>query len=250
VSAEVLVRPDREGGPSKHFRARAGETRLGLVRRARQINRSLAGRYPGARLGLHWEDPFQLLIAGVLAAQTTETRVNAVTPGLFDAHPDAASLAAAAPGELEEMLRPVGYYRLKTEAIQKVARRLVAYHGGVVPRTVDALVAIPWVGRKTANMVLANAYGQQALTVDTHVGRLSARFGWTDAWDPADVETEVVALFPRREWAPLADRMSAHGRSVCHSRKPACGTCPLAALCPSYGIGETDPQRAAAMVKS
>ncbi|MEN3608959.1 endonuclease III [Plantactinospora sp. ZYX-F-223] len=250
MTSAVLVRPEREGGPSKHFTARPGETRLGLVRRARQIHRILAERHAGARLQLRWDDPFQLLVAGVLAAQTTDERVNSVTPELFAAYPDAAALAGADPADLEEMLRPVGYYRLKTEAVQKVARRLVSEHLGRVPRTLDALVAIPWVGRKTANMVLANAYGRPALTVDTHVGRLSARWGWTDAWDPADVEAEVTALFPRRDWAPLADRATAHGRRICHSRKPACGACPLAALCPSYGVGETDPERAAGMVKS
>jgi endonuclease-3 len=235
--------------PSKHFAARAGESRVALVRRARQINRLLADRHPGARCELAFGNPFELLIAGVLSAQTTDERVNAVTPELFAAYPDAGALAGAEPADLERILRPVGYYRLKTEAVQKVARRLCGDHQGEVPRTVDELVAIPWVGRKTANLVLANAFQRPGITVDTHVGRLAARWGWTDAWDPAEVEAEVALLFPRREWIALAHRVTAHGRRVCHSRKPACGACPLAALCPSYGRGETDPERAAALVK-
>ncbi|GAB77045.1 DNA-(apurinic or apyrimidinic site) lyase /endonuclease III [Austwickia chelonae] len=219
------------------------------VRRARRIHRLLQERYPEAHCELDFADPFQLLVATVLSAQTTDVRVNSVTPTLFAAYPDATALAAADRTELEEIIRPIGFHRNKADALLKLSAELLARHDGRVPGRLKELVALSGVGRKTANVVLGNAFGVPGITVDTHVGRLARRFGWTTAEDPVVVETEVGALFPRKEWTMLSHTLIFHGRRTCHARRPACGACTVASLCPSHGIGETDPARAAALVK-
>jgi endonuclease III len=226
------------------------ETHTALVRRARRINRVLAETYPDAHCELDFATPLQLLIATILSAQCTDKRVNEVTPRVFGRYPTAEALAGADRATLEEMIRPTGFFRAKTDNLLKLGQALVERHDGQVPDRLPDLVALPGVGRKTANVVLGNAFGIPGITVDTHFGRLARRFGWTSEDDPVRVEHEVGALFPKREWTLLSHRLIWHGRRVCHSRRPACGACPVARWCPAYGIGETDPERAARLVKS
>ena len=220
-----------------------------LVRRARRIHRELAAFYPDAHCELDFSTPLHLLIATVLSAQTTDVRVNAVTPALFARYPSAADLAAADRTELEALVQPTGFFRAKSDSLMKLGAALVERHGGEVPRRLDDLVALPGVGRKTANVVLGNAFDIPGITVDTHFGRLSRRFGWTVESDPVAVEHEVGALFAKRDWTMLSHRLIFHGRRICHSRRPACGACPVATLCPSYGEGETDPVKARTLLK-
>lgn len=233
----------------KSARRFAKETPLGKTRRARKINRILAEVYPNAKCELDFETPFQLLIATVLSAQTTDIRVNAVTPGLFAAFPDAHALAVANLGEVEELIRSTGFYRAKARNIVKLANDLVDDYDGEAPRTMEELVKLAGVGRKTANVVLGNAFDTPGITVDTHMGRLARRFGWTTETDPVKAEEDIAALFPTKELTLLSHRVIFHGRRICHSRRPACGACPLMALCPSFGIGELDPAKAEAMLK-
>jgi endonuclease-3 len=225
------------------------ESRVALVRRARQINRILAETYPDAHCELDFESPFQLLVAVVLSAQCTDVRVNLTTPALFARFPDAASMAAADPEELEELIRPTGFFRMKAKSLLGLSTQLRDRFGGQVPGRLADLVLLPGVGRKTANVVLGNAFDVPGITVDTHFGRLVRRFGWTEEEDPVKVEHLIGALFPRSEWTLLSHRLIFHGRRVCHARKPACGACPVAALCPSRTIGETDPVKAEAMLR-
>lgn len=227
-----------------------GETPLALTRRARRMAKTLAERYPDAHCELDFEDPYQLLVATVLSAQTTDVRVNSITPTLFARFPDAAALAAADRTEVETIIAPTGFFRAKTDSLLKLGAALVQRHDGQVPGRLKELVLLPGVGRKTANVVLGNAFGVPGITVDTHFGRLVRRFGWTDQEDPVKVEHAVGALFPRREWTQLSHTLIFHGRRICHARKPACGACPVAGWCPSYGAGETDPDRAAKLVKT
>ncbi len=226
-----------------------GESRLALVRRARRIDRELAVAYPDARAELDFTTPLELLVATVLSAQTTDVRVNATTPTLFARYPDAAAYASAEPAEMEEILKPLGFYRAKTRAVIGLGQALVERYGGEVPPRLEDLVTLPGVGRKTANVVLGNAFGIPGITVDTHFGRLARRFGWTTAEDAVKVEHEVGELIPKKDWTMLSHHLVWHGRRVCHSRRPACGACPVAKWCPSYGIGETDPDAAAKLVK-
>lgn len=226
-----------------------GETRIGLVRRARRIDRALAVRYPDARCELDFSTPLELLVATVLSAQTTDVRVNQVTPELFQTYPDARAYAEADRVELEELLKPTGFFRAKTQALIGLGQALVERFDGVVPRRLDDLVTLPGVGRKTANVVLGNAFGVPGITVDTHVGRLARRLGWTTEEDPVKVEQDIGSLLERRDWTMASHRLIFHGRRTCHARRPACGACPVASLCPSFGIGEVDPQKAAALVK-
>ena len=225
------------------------ETPLARVRRARRIHRALAVRYPDARCELDFADPLQLLVATVLSAQTTDVRVNAATPALFARYPDAAAMAAADPEVLEELLRPVGFFRVKARSVIGIGRELVTRFDGQVPARLEDLVTLPGVGRKTANVVLGNAFGIPGITVDTHVLRLAHRFGWTQDDDPVVVEHQLGALVERRDWTMLSHRLIFHGRRTCFARRPACGACPVARDCPSAGIGERDPVRAAAMLK-
>jgi len=227
----------------------ATETPLARTRRARRINRILAQRYPDAHCELDFTNPLELLVATILSAQSTDVTVNQVTPTLFARYRTAADYAGADRAELEGILRPTGFFRAKTDAIMKVGDRLVADFDGEVPRTLEQLVTLPGVGRKTANVVLGNAFGVPGITVDTHFGRLARRFGWTVHEDPVKVELDVDALFPPSEWTMLSHRLIFHGRRICHARRPACGACPVARLCPSYGIGETDPKLALRMVR-
>ena len=236
--------------PPARARKRKPETRLGLVRRARQMNRILAGLYPDAHTELTFTDPFQLLVATVLSAQTTDVQVNLTTPALFAKYPAPEDLAAANPETVEEILKPTGFYRAKTKAVIGLSAALRDRFGGQVPRRMKDLVTLPGVGRKTANVVLGNAFGLPGITVDTHFGRLARRFGWTSATEPDKVEADVGSLFPRSQWTILSHRLIWHGRRVCHARRPACGACALARLCPSFGLGPIDPKVAAKLVKT
>jgi endonuclease-3 len=226
------------------------ETPLARKRRARRMNRVLGQTYPDAECELDFENPWQLLVATVLSAQTTDRRVNAVTPVLFSKHPDPAALAGADRAELEALIQPTGFFRAKTDTLLKLARALCDDFGGEVPPRLADLVKLPGVGRKTANVVLGNAFGIPGITVDTHFARLSRRFGWTEQTDPVKIEHEVGALFPKKDWTDLSQRLIWHGRRRCHARTPACGACPLAGLCPSYGAGPTDPEAADKLVKT
>jgi endonuclease-3 len=221
----------------------------GLVRRARKIHRQLADFYPDAHCELDFSTPLELLVATVLSAQTTDVRVNSVTPALFARYRSAADYAGADRTEVETLIQPTGFFRAKTDSLMKLGAALVERHDGEVPRRLDDLVKLPGVGRKTANVVLGNAFGIPGITVDTHFGRLSRRFGWTLEEDPVKVEHEVGALFEKRDWTMLSHRLIFHGRRICHARRPACGACPVAALCPSYGEGETDPVKARKLLK-
>lgn len=225
------------------------ESRTALVRRARSINRTLALTYPDARCELDFTTPLELLVATILSAQSTDKRVNLVTPILFDRYPDAAAYAAADRTELEELIHPTGFFRAKTDALLKLGAALVERFGGEVPGTLKQLVTLPGVGRKTANVVLGNAFGVPGITTDTHFMRLSARFGWSSSAKPEVVEAEVGALFPRKDWTQLSHNVIWHGRRRCHAQRPACGACPVAKLCPSYGLGPTDPKAAAKLIR-
>ncbi|MDO5753405.1 endonuclease III [Arthrobacter sp.] len=227
----------------------AGETALGRKRRARKINRELAQLYPYAHAELDFRNPFELLVATVLSAQTTDIRVNAVTPGLFARFPTALAMSQAQQIELEVLVKSTGFYRAKATNLLALATRLVDEYDGVVPGSLDALVTLPGVGRKTANVVLGNAFGVPGITVDTHFIRLARRFGWTESTDPVKIEADVAALFERKDWTMVSHRVVFHGRRICHARKPACGACPIAHLCPSYGDGEVDPVKAAKLLK-
>ncbi|WP_329176276.1 endonuclease III [Streptomyces sp. NBC_01477] len=230
-------------------KAKVAQTHAGLVRQARRINRELAEVYPYAHPELDFENPFELLIATVLSAQTTDLRVNQTTPALFAKYPTPEAMAAAQPEELEQILRPTGFFRAKARAALGLSAALRDDFGGEVPGRLEDLVKLPGVGRKTANVVLGNAFGVPGITVDTHFGRLSRRFGWTTSQDAEKVEQDVAGLFPKSDWTMLSHRVIFHGRRICHSRKPACGACPIAPLCPSYGEGEMDPEKAKKLLK-
>ena len=225
-------------------------TRTALVRRARRINRELAKMYPDVHTELNFTTPLELLVATILSAQSTDRAVNLVTPVLFARYRTAADYAAANREDIEKIIHSTGFYRAKTTAIMGVGQALCDRFGGEVPNRLRDLVTLPGVGRKTANVVLGNAFGVPGITVDTHFGRLARRFGWTTDTDPVKVEAQVATLIPRKDWTDLSQRMIWHGRRVCHSRRPACGACGLAHLCPSYGEGPTDPKVAAKLVKS
>ena len=225
-------------------------TRTALVRRARKVNRVLADTYPDARCELDFDNPFQLLVVTVLSAQTTDRRVNAARPALFAAYPGPAAMAAAPRDHLEQLLGPLGFFRQKAETLLKLSAALVERFDGQVPPRLDDLVTLPGVGRKTANVVLGNAFDVPGITVDTHFGRLVRRLGWTEETDPVKVEHAVGALFPKRDWTMLSHHLIWHGRRRCHARKPACGACPVGRWCPSYGLGPVDPDQAAALVRT
>ncbi|HEV2929696.1 MAG TPA: endonuclease III [Propionibacteriaceae bacterium] len=224
-------------------------SRTALVRRARTINRVLAATYPDAHTELDFSTPLELLVATILSAQSTDKRVNLVTRTLFVRYPDAAAYAAADREELEQMIMPTGFFRAKTDTLIKLGAALVERFDGEVPNTLEQLDSLPGVGRKTANVVLGNAFGVPGITVDTHFGRLVRRFGWTAETDPDKVELAVGALFPPRDWTQLCHNVIWHGRRRCHARNPACGACPVAHWCPSYGEGETNPVKAAKLVR-
>lgn len=233
----------------KKVAAAKPESHLAMVRRARRINRELAEIYPYAHPELDFRNAFELLVATVLSAQTTDLRVNQTTPALFAAYPTPEDMAGAAPEALEEIIRPTGFFRAKAKSLLGLSQALRDNFGGEVPGRIEDLVTLPGVGRKTANVVLGNAFGVPGITVDTHFGRLVRRWKWTAQEDPEKVEAEICAIFPKSEWTMLSHRVVFHGRRICHSRKPACGACPIAPLCPSYGEGETDPEKAAKLLK-
>jgi endonuclease III len=229
---------------------RADETPLARTRRARRIDKILAETYPDAHCELDFSTPLELSVATILSAQSTDAGVNKVTPALFAKYPTAADYAAADRAELEEMIHSTGFFRAKTNSLIGLGQALVERYDGEVPPRLRDLVTLPGIGRKTANVILGNAFGIPGITVDTHFGRLARRFGWTTQDDPVKVEHEVGALFPKRDWTMLSHRLIFHGRRLCHARKPACGVCPVARLCPAYGEGELDPVKAAKLVKS
>ena len=194
----------------------------------------LKSEYPDAKTALDWKNPLELLVATILSAQTTDVRVNAVTPTLFAKYPTAADYAAADPTELEEDIRPTGFFRNKAKSLRGMARALVDDHGGEVPRTMEDLVALPGVGRKTANVVLGNAFSiDEGVVVDTHVRRLSNRLGFTTHNDPEKIERDLMQTVPKRDWTVFSHLLILHGRSVCKARKPACSDCVVNDLCPS-----------------
>jgi endonuclease III len=225
------------------------ETELGRKRRARRMARELAATHPDAHCELDFETPLQLAVATILSAQATDVRVNEVTPALFAKYQTAADYAAADRAELEEMIKSTGFFRNKTDSLIKLGQMLVERYGGEVPHRMVDLVSLPGIGRKTANVILGNAFGVPGITVDTHFARLVARWQWTDEVDPVKIEHAVGKLIERRDWTMLSHRVIFHGRRVCHARKPACGACTLARDCPAYGTGPTDPDKAAALVK-
>ena len=213
------------------------------------INRILAKTYPQAHCELDFQNPLQLLVATVLSAQCTDKRVNMVTPALFAKYKTVEDFAGADRAQLETMIASTGFFRSKANSIIGLSQKILQDFGGEVPPRLEDLITLPGVGRKTANVVLGNAFNIPGLTVDTHFGRLSRRFGWTNEEDPVKVEADVAKLIPQKDWTVLSHRLIWHGRRICHARKPACGACPLAALCPSFGIGEVDPVKAEKLVK-
>jgi len=219
-------------------------------KRAQAMYRILSKTYPDVKCELNFKNPLQLLVATVLSAQCTDKRVNAVTPALFKKYRNAEAFAGADMRELQSLIKSTGFFRAKAKSIKGLATTIVTEHNGKVPDTLEELVKLPGVGRKTANVVLGHAFDTPGLTVDTHFGRLVRRFGWTKETDPVKVEFAVMDLIPRKEWTNLSQRLIWHGRRVCHSRKPACAACALYKLCPSYGSGEMDPVKARAKVKS
>ena len=213
------------------------------------IFKLLTKTYPHATCELDFKNPLQLVVASVLSAQCTDKRVNQVTPALFKKYKTARDYGNANIYELEDQIRSIGLFRAKARNIKGLGMMIDADYNGKVPGELKELVRLPGVGRKTANVVLGHAFDVPGITVDTHFGRLARRFGWTKSLDPAKVEHEVGALFPKKNWVDLSQRVVWHGRRICHSRKPACGACPIAKECPSFGIGETDPIKAKKLVK-
>ena len=222
----------------------SNETPLATKRRPRKIYRVLGETFPYAHAELDFTNPFELLVATVLSAQTTDIRVNSVTPALFARYPDAATMADAQELELQELIRPTGFYKNKTRALLGLSQALVDDHDGNVPDTLEDLVKLPGVGRKTAFVVLGNVFGVPGITTDTHVIRLANRLGWTDSTNATVVERDLAALFEPKDHTELSHRLIFLGRRICHAKRPACGACPVAKWCPSAGIGEINPQAA------
>lgn len=241
------------GSASRRGGAAASPLKSSIAARRRQataIYTRLSAEYPDAHCELDFDNPLQLLVATMLSAQCTDKRVNQVTPALFARYRSAEDYAGARTGDVEEMVKSTGFFRSKAANIVAMAQELCAVHAGEVPQDLAALVALPGVGRKTANVVLGNAFDVPGLTVDTHFGRLARRFGWTSQTDPVKVEHDVAQLIPQAEWTHLSHRLIWHGRRCCHARKPACGACILKDLCPSFGEGPTDETAAAALLTS
>ena len=225
------------------------ESRTALIKRARKINGILGEVFPDAKCELDFNNPLQLLVATVLSAQCTDKRVNQVTPALFKKYPTVQKLASAPRADLEEAIKSTGFYRNKATSIHGLAAAIHEKHNGKVPGDMESLVKLPGVGRKTANVVLGNAFGVPGITVDTHVGRIARRLGWTTNTDPVKVEFDIMELFDPKDWTMLNHRLIFFGRRICHSRKPACGACPLAKICPSFGEGPTDKESATKLLK-
>nr|WP_193046683.1 endonuclease III [Mycolicibacterium baixiangningiae] len=249
--AEKSARAPADSKPARRPTAKKwdNETQLGLVRRARRMNRTLAEAFPHVYCELDFTNPLELAVATILSAQSTDKRVNLTTPALFKKYRTALDYAQADRTELEELIRPTGFYRNKANSLIRLGQELVERFDGRVPGNIDDLVTLPGVGRKTANVILGNAFDVPGITVDTHFGRLVRRWRWTSEEDPVKVEHAIGELIDRSEWTLLSHRVIFHGRRVCHARKPACGVCVLAKDCPSFGIGPTDREAAAALVK-
>jgi endonuclease-3 len=213
------------------------------------MDRVLAQAYPDAHCELDFTTPLELAVATILSAQCTDKRVNLTTPALFTRYRTAADYAGADRAELEEMIRPTGFYRNKAGSLMGLGRALLERFDDEVPRCLTDLVTLPGIGRKTANVILGNAFDVPGITVDTHFGRLVRRWGWTAEEDPVRVEHAVGELVPKRDWTLLSHRVIFHGRRVCHARRPACGVCPLARDCPSFGTGPVEPAVAAPLVR-
>lgn len=196
----------------------------------------LAAAYPDAKIALEFSNPLELLVATILSAQCTDVRVNEVTKTLFKKYPDARAYAAADPTELELDIRPTGFYRNKAKSLIGCAKAIVMHHGGEVPRTMEELTALPGVGRKTANVVLGNAFGIPGLVVDTHVKRVSFRLGWTMQSDPVKIEADLCRLLPREKWTQASHLLIFHGRRICKAPIPLCSACPVLAACPRIGV--------------
>jgi endonuclease-3 len=226
-----------------------GEPPLGRARRVGRMLRELTVTHTDAHCELDFRTPLELAVATILSAQSTDVGVNRITPALFARYPDALAYARADRAELEEMIHSTGFFRNKASSLIGLGAAVVEKHGGRLPATLDELVALPGIGRKTANVILGNAFDVPGITVDTHFGRLVRRWGWTVEQDAVKVEHAVGALVPKRDWTMTSHRVIFHGRRVCHARKPACGACTLASDCPAYGTGPTDPEQAAKLVK-
>ena len=211
--------------------------------------RVLTKSYPNVKCELDFKNPFQLLVATVLSAQCTDKRVNQTTPALFKKYKSIKKMANAELSDIEQLVKSTGFFRAKAKNIKSLSEKIMRDFDGYVPDRLEDLITLPGVGRKTANVVLGHAFDTPGITVDTHFGRLSRRFGWSKSNDPVKVEFEVGDLIPQKEWTNLSQRLIWHGRRVCHSRKPACGACSLSKLCPSFGIGEIDPIKAKRLVK-
>jgi len=206
-------------------------------RRALKVAKLLAKEYPDARCALDFKSPLELLIATILSAQCTDVRVNMVTPALFKKYPTAAAFAAANRGELEKAIQSTGFFRNKAKSIQECCRKLVEEHGGKVPKSIDELVELPGVGRKTANVVLGTAYDiASGVVVDTHVSRIAHRLGLTKEYDAVKIERDLMEQLPKREWVNFAHRLIHHGRRICVARKPKCSECVLNVVCPKIGV--------------
>ena len=217
--------------------------------RAKKIYQTLNKLYPNAHCELDFKNPLQLLVATILAAQCTDKRVNMVTPALFKKYKTAKDFANAKDSELEALIKSTGFYKNKTKSIKRMAQKVAEEYNGKIPNKMEELITLPGVGRKTANVILGNAYGLPGITVDTHFTRLSKRFGWTNETDPVKIEFAVQKIFPDKYWTHLSQLVVWHGRRRCHARKPACGACPVAKFCPAYGEGPKHPEIAAKLVK-
>lgn len=229
--------------------AQERETDLALKRRVRKMGRELAEIHPDAHCELDHTNPLELAVATILSAQSTDVKVNEVTPAVFKRYPTAADYASADRAELEQMIHATGFFRNKANSLIGLGQALLEKHDGVVPHTLEELVELPGIGRKTANVILGNAFDVPGITVDTHFQRLVGRWRWTAEHDAVKIEHAIGALFPKKDWVMLSHRVIFHGRRVCHAKKPACGACPLAPQCPSYGAGPTDRAAAVKLLK-
>ena len=228
------TRAARKASVKKRVAPRRAPTLASAAERAPEIFRRLAAQYPDAHCALDHHSPYELLVATILSAQCTDKRVNMVTPALFAKYPNARALAAANPADLMDMIRSTGFFNNKTKSLLGMAAAVVENHGGEVPGTMEELHALPGVGRKTANVVLGNAFGRnEGVVVDTHVARLSLRLALTRQKDAVKIEQDLVTMFPRQQWTLLAHLLISHGRAVCDARRPLCDQCPVQTLCPS-----------------
>ena len=240
VTAGQLPSPPYAGGVEE-----AAEVK----KRVRMIHRALEKQYPDAHCELDFTNPLELLVATVLSAQCTDLRVNKVTPGLFATFASAAAYAGADRESLESLIASTGFFRQKAATLTGIGQALCDRYGGEVPADLTELISLPGVGRKTANVVLGEAFGIPGITVDTHVGRLARRWSWTKQTDPVKIEADLMDIIRPQDWSAVSQLVIWHGRRRCHARKPACGACSLATLCPAYGEGPTDPAAAQALVK-